>query len=80
MQSASLRHTVLQPPTLTLENGDCAENATAAVVMTNARKNIHIERFIVDLLFFVVGITPFKNQDLSPASGMLHAGHDFLST
>ena len=47
VQSESLRQTELHPPTDGLGKGDRAENATAAVVMTNARKNIHIERFIL---------------------------------
>jgi hypothetical protein len=47
VQLLSERHTELQPPMLSLENGDFAAKATAAVVIIAASKNMHIARFMV---------------------------------
>jgi hypothetical protein len=55
VQSWLVRHTELQPPTRSLENGDFAANAIAAVIIIAASNNMHIERFIFSpCLFFAV--------------------------
>jgi hypothetical protein len=46
VQLLSVRHTELQPPMRSLENGDFAAKATAAVVIIAASKNMHNERFM----------------------------------
>jgi hypothetical protein len=54
VQLLSVRHTELQPPMLSLENGDFAAKATAAVVIIAASKNMHIARFMfTPVLFFI---------------------------
>jgi hypothetical protein len=52
VQSLSVRHTELQPPTRSLANGDFAAKATAAVVIIAASTNIHNERFMFSPLLF----------------------------
>jgi hypothetical protein len=54
VQSLLVRHTELQPPTRSLENGDFAAKATAAVVIIAASKNMHNERFMFSPVSFLV--------------------------
>jgi hypothetical protein len=57
VQSAFLRHTELQPPTRSLENGDFTAKAIAVVAIIAASKNMHNGRFMVppvsSLVFFL---------------------------
>jgi hypothetical protein len=52
VQSLLVRHTELQPPMRSLENGDFAAKATAAVIIIAASKNMHNERFMFTPCFF----------------------------